>query len=487
MKTKLLLPIFIFSFLIVSCKEDKKNKSVSTTKNATETEVNRGINKVDDKIFNDTQNQDSIAENLTETEQPYFKTSILPAQKFTINTLKDTVIKGGNGTQIIIPVGAFSDVNGNIITDNITIELKEALSMTDMVMGGLTTLSDWKLLESDGMVYINATLGSKQLYITKDKQIEVSVPTKNRIQDMQIFKGEVNEKNNTINWVNPKDIAVEEELEIVEIFPVDELLLYKPIKPEKDDGTGNYLDIEVKGLLQGNQGYYSKLKWKLVENKNPDYKFDIRERERISIKASEKNGVYIITVAKGEAVDEFKVKPVIDAQYYEAAMKEYKKAEKEYLAYVKSREAEAKAKKYIDSYVFPLTELGWVNCDIFYNDPNATEVALIATIQNNNAINKGSNKYREGIYVIFENRKIIIKGDKTGRGRYVFGNIGGFAKLRLPLGEKVKFIAYGFDENDKLSIGITKAKITKTLNVNITLAETNKTQLKKVLDKNLSQ
>lgn len=251
MKTKLLLPIFIFSFLIVSCKEDKKNKSVSTTKNATETEVNRGINKVDDKIFNDTQNQDSIAENLTETEQPYFKTSILPAQKFTINTLKDTVIKGGNGTQIIIPVGAFSDVNGNIITDNITIELKEALSMTDMVMGGLTTLSDWKLLESDGMVYINATLGSKQLYITKDKQIEVSVPTKNRIHDMQIFKGEVNEKNNTINWVNPKDIAVEEELEIVEIFPVDELLLYKPIKPEKDDGTGNYLDIEVKGLLQG--------------------------------------------------------------------------------------------------------------------------------------------------------------------------------------------------------------------------------------------
>lgn len=69
----------------------------------------------------------------------------------------------------------------------------------------------------------------------------------------------------------------------------------------------------------------------------------------------------------------------------------------------------------------------------------------------------------------------------------MFGNIGGFAKLRLPLGEKVKFIAYGFDENDKLSIGITKAKITKTLNVNITLAETNKTQLKKVLDKNLSQ
>lgn len=54
-------------------------------------------------------------------------------------------------------------------------------------------------------------------------------------------------------------------------------------------------------------------------------------------------------------------------------MKEYKKAEKEYLAYVKSREAEAKAKKYIDSYVFPLTELVWVNCGIFYNDPNATE------------------------------------------------------------------------------------------------------------------
>ena len=95
----------------------------------------------------------------------------LLSQIFTVNTTHDTTLLTKNGCVINIPKESLeSDSN------NVKLEIKEALSNTDIILAGLTTMSGKQALSSGGMIYINAATGYK---VTIKKQLEILVPTKN--------------------------------------------------------------------------------------------------------------------------------------------------------------------------------------------------------------------------------------------------------------------------------------------------------------------
>lgn len=101
------------------------------------------------------------------------KTENLFTTKFTLKN--DTVIKGKLGTQIFIPKDLFS----NYTNSQITLELKEYYSKEDMILNGLTTITNQdELLESSGMIYINFTESGKQLEIKNGKLYNVILPSK---------------------------------------------------------------------------------------------------------------------------------------------------------------------------------------------------------------------------------------------------------------------------------------------------------------------
>lgn len=101
------------------------------------------------------------------------KTENLFTTKFTLKN--DTVIKGKLGTQIFIPKDLFS----NYTNGQITLELKEYYSKEDMILNGLTTITNQdELLESSGMIYINFTESGKQLEIKNGKLYNVILPSK---------------------------------------------------------------------------------------------------------------------------------------------------------------------------------------------------------------------------------------------------------------------------------------------------------------------
>jgi hypothetical protein len=100
----------------------------------------------------------------------------LPTQTFEINTENDTIIKGKSGTEITIPKNSFVDKKGNAISGKIIFELKEALTLADMIMGNLTTLSDSKILQTGGMIYTNATANGENVFIANNKGLQISVP-----------------------------------------------------------------------------------------------------------------------------------------------------------------------------------------------------------------------------------------------------------------------------------------------------------------------
>jgi hypothetical protein len=120
-------------------------------------------------------------------------------QVFSINNKKQTTIKAANGTEISIPADAFVFEDGSIATGNIQFEVKEALSTTDILLSGLSTKSDGKLLQTGGMVHIEASINGKKLLLAKNKNVDIKLPTKNAVAGMELFYGEKT-KSGTINW-----------------------------------------------------------------------------------------------------------------------------------------------------------------------------------------------------------------------------------------------------------------------------------------------
>lgn len=127
---------------------------------------------------------------------------LIPSQQFAINTENDTVIETQGGIVMYIPKGSFLDDNGNTITGNVDFEVKEALNTAQIVMGGLSSMSGDKLLESGGMFYVNARQDGKTVKINPENGIYTEVPTDEVNPNMQLFEGKRMD-NGSIDWINP--------------------------------------------------------------------------------------------------------------------------------------------------------------------------------------------------------------------------------------------------------------------------------------------
>lgn len=83
------------------------------------------------------------------------------------------------------------------------LEIKEAYTLQDILLAGLSTESNGKLLKSAGMIYINATSNDKAVELLQP--IKVSIPTDVYDDKMQLFKGEV-KADSPINWIDPQPL-----------------------------------------------------------------------------------------------------------------------------------------------------------------------------------------------------------------------------------------------------------------------------------------
>src|SRR5688572_25045769 len=133
---------------------------------------------------------------------PYSKTlsrDSIPSQFITVDNSKDETFTTANGAIIKIDKGTFSD-------NQVKLEVKEAYSIEQMVLAGLTTESNGKPLSSGGMIYINATESD----VSINKPINISIPANYYDNRMQLFEGE--EKDGKINWINPEPLPSKDSL-----------------------------------------------------------------------------------------------------------------------------------------------------------------------------------------------------------------------------------------------------------------------------------
>lgn len=139
-----------------------------------------------------------IKNKVSQVPQQSFSVNREYMQTFKVSPKKEIVIKGEKGTIIRIPENAFVDSKGVTVTGEITIELLEIYTKSDMLLNNVQTTSNQKLLETRGMIYLRAISKNIEVNLKKDEFYTIEFPTKNKQKDMNIFYGDTTSHN--INW-----------------------------------------------------------------------------------------------------------------------------------------------------------------------------------------------------------------------------------------------------------------------------------------------
>jgi cytochrome c2 len=140
-----------------------------------------------------------------ESDKPISKAHIfsienLPKTTFQFSNKKDTILIGKAGTIFHIPANAFVDKNDKTYKGEVKIELLEAFTLKDMILGNLTTVSDdGRLLESSGMFRLSIKGNGKTLKVNPATKVMMTIPAINTQDDSQIFYGNLDDQGD-LTW-----------------------------------------------------------------------------------------------------------------------------------------------------------------------------------------------------------------------------------------------------------------------------------------------
>lgn len=138
------------------------------------------------------------SENESKKENLNFESLKKAPQFFVVDSKKDTTIVCKEGTKLVIKGNSFVDANNAIVKGKINISVTEYYKLSDMLLANLTTTSHGELLETGGMLYIEAKNRDSDLKLAQNSSIDILFPTRNKKDNMQLFSGTW--ENENINW-----------------------------------------------------------------------------------------------------------------------------------------------------------------------------------------------------------------------------------------------------------------------------------------------
>ena len=406
-------------------------KETTTTEIATSTATKPEEDKINNiKVFN-----------------KLFKELEKPAEEFVITASKDTTITSKEGTQLTIPANAFLNASGQLIRGTVKIYLQEFYSFSDIIGNKLTTLSNDRLLATGGMVNIIAKAEGEQVKINPQQPLKLDIPTKKFDPFMQLFTGQQQSPeivtdtlkteaqvdrfsgplpNTGINWTaagqtqysmintsnkeitilnlmdNPYDVFYGKKVVAKFELPYDAKLNKEEMKAELEKRYSKWYDV-IKVRKE----------WKPWAKKNrvpsKDEWYDTH-KVGDSIVVSLRTATRLRMITKEDSIA------------YEAEFKrQYDIAVKQEIA--RSEWIQAK-----DKYSFTITDLGWINCDRFWNYRERRLTDFV--------FNPGSEFSESYLYsvLIFPNINSIMPGQWIN-GKIVF--------QKIPLNEYVSIISIG--------------------------------------------
>lgn len=364
-------------------------------------------------------------------------------QHFSVSSKKVSVLKSKGGLKITVNPAALVRENGTALEGNIKVSIIELINVNDLFRSNAATISDGKLLVSGGSYFIGMDNGGVKIRIREGETIEAEFPVLKKTE-MELFYGQRNEAND-MNWQktnisftrryesvsftdqnrwDSRPTAKLEELIEPKIYKsLDETVYYYQTKMtlEKLVDTLNKKDARV--YLQTISYWPKTLPTDIMLDTN--YLVSLYgPRKQYILKACKEEE------KKKEAFDKWQPKSLagqLQKQYASASVEYYKPT--------------------------PLSVLGWINCDYFYNPVQQTETALDMPYTFNNSTIE--------YFILFKSFNSMLNG------RTSTANDQKPSLVSLPAGEEVTFIAFtkknGIIYQAKHDLVIGK---TKTLPVN---------------------
>jgi hypothetical protein len=126
-----------------------------------------------------------------------------PADTFCINPEKDTVLLGSKGTIIVYKAGTLQ-LNKDACRC-VQLVLHEYQSRSEIILNNLNTVSNGELLESAGMIKMEAWCNSKLLSFKPGQYITIMQPADTLLPGIQLFSANRNEMKDPLNWMANTD------------------------------------------------------------------------------------------------------------------------------------------------------------------------------------------------------------------------------------------------------------------------------------------
>jgi len=400
-------------------------------------------------------------------------------QTFTLQSDEGGRLEGKAGTNIWVAPNTFRFADGSQPQTPITLSLKEAYGYEEMILDGLSTHSDGNLLETGGMIYLEASADGRPLEIEPGSDIAIGMPTQNQLPGMQLFMGEQNTGGQVANWrptqqafrtgfnemlpalpqkpklahqwIKPPKPAIDDSGE-----PVKPRKPFKPNEPNKPDAEATYYQTGILRKLVIGKSRLAKKEAKLYAKKMKDYE---RKMERYQ----KRKATYDVAILKYQ--EELSTFDQRHKEWQEGLEKqkanfrdtpEFKsylaKKEKSQAARFKAYEKELAAwealreqrlldyeEKYGDQigasaslslqYFYRVNKLGWINCDRFYNIPPEEKMNLAVA---------DDDEEKEEIFILFKDIKSMMKAKQHQESKaYLTQAVPKDAAIRI-VGIKVK-------------------------------------------------
>lgn len=419
------------------------------------------------------------------------KTSNLKSNFINIKADKSYQLKTGKGAIIKIDSGTFSVPAGK----EIQLEIKEAYSSGDMILAGLTTQSNGRILRTGGMIFFNATSQGNTLEFKKP--VSISVPSPNYDKDMQLFKG-VYAADSTINWVEPipLDTSVNAKILLIgeALFKANCANCHRPTSDFTGPGLASWPNrypskqwvydfVHSPAAMIGSGDPRSV--W-LMEKWKPTVMTGFPLFERSAVDAIM---AYVDNYAKNKpyspeyfSTDTSKTNFCgYDTTYSVQPDREIEVQDTTSVSYAYNKDALLSAPDTADYYFpdipvpmydFNITANGWYNVDA-YSD-GATDISLKVQLQTGMEVNMRT-------YLFCPSKKIFIEGTKKDSYNFTFDD--GDGTVPLFLNEQAIVLAFG-SKDDKMYYAAGKFNIQQTQVIPIIVKETTEAELKAFMSKN---
>ena len=389
------------------------------------------------------------------TLDEFFSQLKKPEQQFRIDNRRDTMLTGLDGTVLFIPAGTFDT------KEEVRLTMTEYYSYTDIITHQLSTCSNGAPLVTGGMIHLTASANGQELNIRPSKAIRWFVPdTAASLSQMQLFNG-------VTNTNQPRRELVLKERDTMTVRNSQSMINWLP---QEMVFTNNYFTTSVKVLDLRNEPYKGhSTRRGMIGKFYIDPKSNL-SREEISRQMKDRFGYYRVVVRKQRegygllykltprflrrTKERRSAQPIGDSAWIDPAVaRAYRLTATDTLVsrnttvgmsyrgirmaspvrgfdtLLSNTNLNALAKR----YSVDIRELGWINCDRFYQD-NSPRIEYI--------VNLGDTASNYFTLLVFDDLKSMINGTVSGN-RVRFSG--------MPLGRKARLLSIGIRDGKPIS------------------------------------